>query len=92
MAHGEEARQGGRLQKIKAAYNAHPNGGDLVFLCRCCYGGAVRFRQADGYMSTPCGVHEPVSPASFSKRVDQWYERIAGSEFAAMDLKRDESG
>ncbi|MGO8689690.1 MAG: DNA adenine methylase [Thermoguttaceae bacterium] len=74
-------------ETIKAAYNSHPNGADLVFLCRCCYGGVVRFRQADGYMSTPCGVHEPVSPASFSKRVDQWYERIAGTEFAAMDFE-----
>ncbi|HQU46776.1 MAG TPA: DNA adenine methylase, partial [Pirellulales bacterium] len=40
-------------EQVKASYNAQPNGGDLVFLCRACYGGVVRFRKADGYMSTP---------------------------------------
>src|SRR5262249_49388261 len=44
-------------ERIRAAYNAHPNGADLLFLCRACYGGVVRFRKADGGMSTPCGVH-----------------------------------
>ena len=54
-------------EKIKAGYNANPNGPDLLFLCRTCYGGVVRFRQADGYMSTPCGVHNPIPPASFGR-------------------------
>jgi DNA adenine methylase len=31
-------------EKIKADYNARPNGADLLFLCRACYGGVVRFR------------------------------------------------
>jgi DNA adenine methylase len=74
-------------ERIKAAYNSCPNGADLVFLCRSCYGGVVRFRQADGYMSTPCGVHNPVSPASFSKRVDEWHKRVAGTTFAVMDFE-----
>lgn len=30
---------------IKAHYNAKPNGADLLFLCRSCYGGVVRFRE-----------------------------------------------
>ena len=42
-------------ENIKASYNANPNGADLLFLCRSCYGGVVRFRKADGYMSTPWG-------------------------------------
>ena len=46
-------------EKIKACYNAEPNAADLLFLCRACYGGVVRFRKADGFMSTPCGVHTP---------------------------------
>ena len=72
---------------IKAAYNARPNGADLVFLCRACYGGVVRFRQADGFMSTPCGVHRPIAPESFARRVDQWHRRIAGTTLAVMDFE-----
>jgi DNA adenine methylase len=72
-------------ERIKAAYNAKPNGADLVFLCRACYGGVVRFRKADGYMSTPCGIHKPVSPQSFSRRVEQWRRRTAGTEFLLLD-------
>ncbi len=62
-----------QYEKIKAAYNAQPNGADLLFLCRTCYGGIVRFRQKDGYMSTPCGIHTPMPPASFARRVDAWH-------------------
>lgn len=71
-------------EKIKASYNARPNGADLLFLCRSCYGGVVRFRQADGYMSTPCGVHTPIPPERFSRRVDDWHSRTAGARFALM--------
>lgn len=74
-------------EAVKASYNAKPNGADLVFLCRACYGGVVRFRKADGYMSTPCGVHNPVSPESFTKRVHEWNRRTKGSEFALMDYQ-----
>lgn len=74
-------------ERIKASYNAAPNGADLVFLCRSCYGGVVRFRRTDGYMSTPCGAHTPISPDSFSKRVDSWQGRVAGARFAAMDFE-----
>jgi len=69
-----------RYEEIKASYNACPNGADLLFLCRSCYGGVVRFRK-DGYMSTPCGVHQPISPASFAKRVNEWHRRLAGTTF-----------
>ncbi len=72
-----------RYEEIKASYNAAPNGADLLFLCRSCYGGVVRFRK-DGYMSTPCGVHQPISPASFAKRVDEWHRRLAGTAFEIM--------
>lgn len=71
-------------EKIKASYNARPSGADLLFLCRSCYGGVVRFRQTDGYMSTPCGVHTPIPPESFSRRVDDWHSRTAGARFALM--------
>jgi DNA adenine methylase len=68
-------------ERIKASYNASPNGPDLLFLSRACYGGVVRFRKADGFMSTPCGVHDPISPASFARRVDEWHDRTSGSNF-----------
>jgi DNA adenine methylase len=68
-------------ERIKASYNARPNGPDLLFLSRSCYGGVVRFRKADGYMSTPCGIHDPISPASFARRVDEWRERTSGTIF-----------
>lgn len=71
---------------IKARFNANPNGADLLFLCRSCYGGVVRFRKSDGYMSTPCGVHSPISPDSFSKRVRLWSERTAGATFEHLDF------
>ncbi|MCL5280998.1 MAG: DNA adenine methylase [Planctomycetes bacterium] len=68
-------------EAIKASYNQTPNGADLLFLCRSCYGGVVRFRKADGYMSTPCGIHTPIPPESFGKRVDDWAARLKGTTF-----------
>lgn len=78
MMNGEK---GDVYENIKAAYNANPNGADLLFLSRSCYGGIVRFRQTDGYMSTPCGVHAPISPKSFTKRVDEWAWRTRNTTF-----------
>lgn len=79
IANGKRKKEG--YEKIKESYNRNPNGADFIFLCRSCYGGVVRFRQSDGYMSTPCGIHEPISPESFSKRVDEWSLRTKGTEF-----------
>jgi DNA adenine methylase len=67
-------------------YNARPNGADLVFLCRACYGGVVRFRKHDGHMSTPVGTHDPMEPRSFAARVDAWHTRTRGAEFAHLDF------
>ena len=75
-------------EEIKASYNSNPNPADLVFLSRTCYGGVVRFRKIDGYMSTPMGVHNPVSPESFAERVDLWAERTAGADFRQMDYRQ----
>lgn len=73
-------------EKVKASYNANPNGADLLFLCRACYAGIVRFRQKDGYMSTPIGPHKPIAPEAFAKRVDEWYGRLAHCEFVEADF------
>jgi DNA adenine methylase len=74
-------------ESVKASYNACPNGADFVFLARACYGGVVRFRQADGYMSTPCGPHTPINPASFAQRIHEWKLRVAGTEFWTSDFE-----
>ena len=72
-------------ERTRTSFNADPNGADLLFLCRSCYGGVVRFRKADGHMSTPCGSHKPISPSTFSRRADEWDVRTAGAEFACTD-------
>lgn len=72
--------------KILANYNKNPNSADFVFLTRSCYGGVVRFRKSDGYMSTPCGAHDPISPESFSLRVDLWSHRTSGTKFYHQDF------
>ena len=69
-----------------ASYNARPNAADFVFLSRACYGGVVRFRK-DGYMSTPCGAHQPVSAQSFAARVKTWHARVKGTEFETLDYR-----
>jgi len=74
-------------EEIKTSYNSNPNGSDFLFLTRSCYGGIVRFRKADGHMSTPCGVHDPISIRSFSKRVNEWYWRMKNVKFACIDYQ-----
>ena len=84
MANGDKVKV---YEQIKASYNKNPNGADLLFLTRSCYGGVVRFRKADGYMSTPCGIHDPISPESFSRRVDEWHKRISGTTFLQLEFE-----
>ncbi|MCB2117332.1 MAG: DNA adenine methylase [Rhodobacteraceae bacterium] len=74
-------------ESVKAAYNAAPNGADFLFLCRACYGGVVRFRKKDGYMSTPVGAHDPIHPDRFAKRVDLWHARLKGATFDRLDYR-----
>lgn len=86
----QRMREGGKTEvyeQIRAAYNANPNPADLLFISRACYGGVVRFRQADGFISTPCGVHDPISPQAFNRRVDEWHRRTIGATFARMDFE-----
>jgi len=72
--------------RVQSSYNSAPNGADLLFLCRACYGGVVRFRKLDGYMSTPVGIHDPMPPKSFAARVDAWHARTSGTEFHHLDF------
>ncbi|AGA28243.1 DNA adenine methylase [Singulisphaera acidiphila] len=84
MMSGEKVAQ---YEKIKASYNAGPNAADLLFLCRSCYGGVVRFRKGDGHMSTRCGVHTPIPTATFAQRVREWSHRTAGTTFLLADFE-----
>lgn len=77
----------GAYEKVRGSYNRTPNGADLLFLSRTCYGGVVRFRKTDGYMSTPCGVHSPIPPRSFKLRVEEWHRRTRGVEFRHLDYR-----
>ena len=74
-------------EDVKAAFNANPNGADFLFLTRSCYGGIIRFRKEDGYMSTPCGAHMPISVSSFAKRVAEWRARLKHVKFECLDYK-----
>ena len=74
-------------RKVLSSYNENPNGADFTFLLRTCYGGVVRFRKNDGYMSTPCGAHNPIAPEKFDHRVDLWHERTKGTDFYLCDFE-----
>ena len=76
-----------RYEEIKASYNARANGPDFLFLTRACYGGVVRFRKRDGYMSTPVGIHHPIKPTTFAARVEEWHARLQGAKFLHADYK-----
>lgn len=67
-------------KKIRDSYNKNPNGLDLLFLSRSCYGGIVRFTK-QGKMSTPPGAHTPIPPEAFRERMMLWRNRIINTEF-----------
>ena len=73
-------------EQVRNSYNANPNGKDFLYLSRSCYGGIIRFRR-DGHMSTPCGIHAPISVKSFEERVKVWYHRMKNTEFISQDYQ-----
>ena len=83
----EEGDKVAVYEEVKAAYNSKPNGADFLYLSRQCYGGIVRFRKADGHMSTPCGAHIPIPVESFAKRVKEWSGRMKHVDFFHMDYQ-----
>jgi DNA adenine methylase len=74
-------------ESVKTSFNASNNGADFLFLTRSCYGGIIRFRKSDGYMSTPCGAHTPIPVETFRKRVNEWKIRMKNVDFANSDYK-----
>jgi len=81
----EDLGKGEAYKKILHSYNTNPNGCDFLFLSRTCYGGIIRFRKSDGFMSTPCGVHNPIPLESFIKRVKEWRARVKNMQFLNID-------
>lgn len=80
-AEGKVSDKVDHYEKIKARYNERANAADFLYLTRTAYGGVMRFRKSDGYMSTPCGAHNPIHFGTFGRRVDEWAERVRGTVF-----------
>lgn len=75
-------------QQIRDRYNAMPNGADLLWISRSCYGGVMRFRKADGHISTPLGIHRPLAPKVFNRRVDLWHQALGGVTLVQGDFRQ----
>jgi DNA adenine methylase len=73
-------------EEVREHYNGNPNGPDLLFLCRTCYGGVVRFTR-EGAMSTPVGPHRAISPGGLAERIDVWRARVANTSFVHGDFE-----
>lgn len=73
--------------EIRDRFNTDFNALDFCLLSRTCYSGVIRFRKADGYMSTPRGPHKPIAPDTFSKRVDQWHTLLKKTSFSCEDYR-----
>lgn len=66
---------------IRDRFNQNHNAFDFCLLSRTCYSGVIRFRKADGYMSTPKGPHNPIKPSVFANRVALWSNLIQKADF-----------
>lgn len=84
---GQQLGKQEAYELVLGRYNAAPNGADFLYLARTCYGGVIRFRKADGYMSTPCGPHDAMPPAKFAERAREWHGRIRHTTFVHSDYK-----
>ena len=72
-----------KYEEIRDRFNNAHNPYDFLLLSRTCYSGVIRFRKADGYMSTPRGPHKPISPETFEKRARLWNELLSKASFEA---------
>lgn len=70
-----------KYDEIRDRFNANHNPYDFLLLSRTCYSGVIRFRKADGYMSTPRGPHNPISPETFEKRLSLWHLLLQKASF-----------
>lgn len=70
-----------QYELIRDRFNNKHNAYDFLLLSRTCYSGVIRFRKADGYMSTPRGPHNPINPDTFDKRLTQWNSLLQKASF-----------
>ena len=70
-----------QYEAIRDRFNQNHNALDFCLLSRTCYSGVIRFRKADGYMSTPKGPHNPIKPSVFANRVALWSDLIQKVDF-----------
>ena len=70
-----------KYSEIRDRFNQNHNPYDFVLLSRTCYSGVIRFRKADGYMSTPRGPHKPIPPETFESRVNLWNQLLQKAYF-----------
>lgn len=70
-----------KYEEIRDRFNNAHNPYDFLLLSRTCYSGVIRFRKADGYMSTPRGPHKPISPETFEKRAFLWSKLLSKATF-----------
>lgn len=75
-----------KYREIQTRFNENHNAYDFCLLSRTCYSGVIRFRKADGYMSTPRGPHKPIPPETFEKRVGQWHELLQKATFSCQSF------
>lgn len=71
-----------KYNEIRDRFNENHNPFDFVLLSRTCYSGVIRFRKGDGYMSTPRGPHNPISPQSFEGRILLWNSLLQKAFFS----------
>ena len=71
----------GKYNEIRDRFNEEHNPYDFLLLSRTCYSGVIRFRKADGYMSTPRGPHRPIAPETFRGRAMMWHRLLQKSSF-----------
>lgn len=72
-----------------AEFNKNKSGLDFAYVSRASFSGIVRFRKADGYMSTPVGPHTPIPTKVFANRVDAWHQVLSNLDikFLVRDYK-----
>lgn len=73
--------------EVRERFNKNRNPLDFLILSRTCYSGVIRFRQKDGYMSTPIGPHKPISPEKFRERAQIWSDLVQDVEFINSDYR-----
>ena len=73
--------------EVKNNYNKNPNGLDLLFISRTCYGGVMRFTKQNT-ISTPIGPHRPISPEKFAKRLALWHSVAEKTTFYDQDFSK----